>query len=460
MAKQTGSLDLKAAKKAADKAKEVNQYFWYKASNPEAGAHITEVDQETFLSNPSQGGGNLLAVSSGIAVRDGLRVLGSFGDTGVKLYGRQLYGASAPAIVSLMELKPSGIIASIDDEVYFDINNPGTQAAVINYTGDGSTKRFRLYETRNSILYPVTVTINDIEVASTDYTITATQNAWDDYQIQKYYVVFNTAPAVDAVIKISYVPKLSACNFTLGERDDDTMRGEYSVAIGRGNSATEKGSATIGLHNDAKGTLSTIFGDYNEVKGTNSHAIGHGLKVSRAGVVVIGKYNEDEISYIDIDPSADNRSKNLFVIGKGSADNARSNALEIDTSGNEKLSGDLTAKDISAQDISASGTVKANSHECFNVGNIEVVDESTSTGSVAANTDSGAKSFDISKAGYYPIAIAGYNMAGTNRMYQNVYAVYLSAQGNGTGTVSYRHRNGSASSFSGTLHVYVLWAKY
>lgn len=454
MAKQTGSLDLKAAKKAADKAKEVNQYFWYKAGSPEAGAHITEVDQETFLSNPSQGGGNLLAVSSGIAVRDGLRVLGSFGDTGAKLYGRQLYGASTPAIVSLMELKPSGIIASIDDEVYFDINNPGTQTAVIIYTGDGSTKRFRVYESRNSLTYPITVTIDDIEVASTDYSITAIQNAWDDYQIQKYYVEFNTAPAVDAVIKISYVPELSACNFTLGERNDDTMRGEYSMAIGRWNSATEKGSATIGLHNDAKGTLSTIFGDYNEVKGTNSHAIGHGLKVSRAGVVVIGKYNEDEISYIDIDPSADNRSKNLFVIGKGTADNARSNALEIDTSGNEKLAGDLTAKDISA-----AGTVKASGKECWNVSNIETVNESASTGSVTTNTDSGSKSFNISKAGYYPVGVVGWYMAGTNRAYQHIYMCYLSAQSSGAGTVSYRFLNGSASAFSGTMHAIVLWVK-
>ena len=66
-------------------AGKTNQYFWHKESvdpdseDDETGAHITEVPQEEW--EVSQSGGNLLARSNGIAVRDGLTELASFGTT-------------------------------------------------------------------------------------------------------------------------------------------------------------------------------------------------------------------------------------------------------------------------------------------------------------------------------------------------------------------------------------------
>ena len=63
-------------------AGKTNQYFWHKesvdpGSEDETGAHITEVPQEEW--EVSHSGGNLLARSNGIAVRDGLTELASFG---------------------------------------------------------------------------------------------------------------------------------------------------------------------------------------------------------------------------------------------------------------------------------------------------------------------------------------------------------------------------------------------
>jgi len=59
-----------------------SQYFWYESTGTEAGAHITEVPEEEW-SDPTDpnyhSGGNLLARSNGIAVRDGLVELASFG---------------------------------------------------------------------------------------------------------------------------------------------------------------------------------------------------------------------------------------------------------------------------------------------------------------------------------------------------------------------------------------------
>lgn len=70
---------LAVASDAQQTAQELNLHFWYTASGSEAGAHIAEVDKPTFESNPT--GGNLLSSSNGIAVRDGLTELATFGST-------------------------------------------------------------------------------------------------------------------------------------------------------------------------------------------------------------------------------------------------------------------------------------------------------------------------------------------------------------------------------------------
>ena len=51
----------------------------------DTGVHITEVTQEEFLADPENGGGNLLARSNGIAVRDGLTELATFDADTVEL---------------------------------------------------------------------------------------------------------------------------------------------------------------------------------------------------------------------------------------------------------------------------------------------------------------------------------------------------------------------------------------
>lgn len=62
-----------------------NQYFWHTQEGTDTGAHITEKPQDEFLDDPSNGGSNLLARSNGIAVRDGLDELATFGATGGRI---------------------------------------------------------------------------------------------------------------------------------------------------------------------------------------------------------------------------------------------------------------------------------------------------------------------------------------------------------------------------------------
>lgn len=59
-------------------AGDTNQYFWFTGSGSDTGAHITETPQDQFIADPQNGGGNLLARSNGVAIRDGLEELAIF----------------------------------------------------------------------------------------------------------------------------------------------------------------------------------------------------------------------------------------------------------------------------------------------------------------------------------------------------------------------------------------------
>lgn len=61
------------------------QHFWVTEEGTDTGVHITEIPQEDFLADPDNGGGNLLARSNGIAVRDGLTELATFSADGAQI---------------------------------------------------------------------------------------------------------------------------------------------------------------------------------------------------------------------------------------------------------------------------------------------------------------------------------------------------------------------------------------
>ena len=77
-----------AAKQIAD---DTEQHFWFTETGTDTGAHISEVTQEEFTdpTDPNyQSGGNLLARSNGIAVREGMKELATMSQDGfdVKTY--------------------------------------------------------------------------------------------------------------------------------------------------------------------------------------------------------------------------------------------------------------------------------------------------------------------------------------------------------------------------------------
>lgn len=62
-----------------------DQYFWVTETGTDTGAHITEIPREDFLADPDNGGGNFLARTNGIAIRDGMAELATFSSSGLNV---------------------------------------------------------------------------------------------------------------------------------------------------------------------------------------------------------------------------------------------------------------------------------------------------------------------------------------------------------------------------------------
>lgn len=83
MIKAEDNITLVSNKATHDIASDTAQFFWVEETGTDTGVHITEVTKDEFLADPS--GGNLLARSNGLAVRDGLEEVATFGADGVTI---------------------------------------------------------------------------------------------------------------------------------------------------------------------------------------------------------------------------------------------------------------------------------------------------------------------------------------------------------------------------------------
>lgn len=119
---------------------------------------------------------------------------------------------------------------------------------------------------------------------------------------------------------------------------------------------------------------------------------------------------------------------------------------EVEVLGDLAVTGNAT---INGQDVS----------KLLDRADFSMTTESGATGAISATTDSGAKTITVQKDGWYPYAVAGFNVAGTNRMYQNVYECTLTGRSAGEATVTYRFRNTANATFDGTFYVDILWIK-
>ena len=199
--------------------------------------------------------------------------------------------------------------------------------------------------------------------------------------------------------------------YTFGTRNSGSTIGNYSFAVGTSNTASGYGAYAEGSNCVASGS--------------SSHASGVYTIASEKGQTAIGKYNE-------------NKSDDLFEIGNGGGTMSRSNAFEVDISGNTMVAGKLTAG-------------AANS-ELITISEKEFTIEPLSPLSAT-----GATTVSISKSGYYPKGVVGFKTGSSNIAYVRC---ELTSRSSGSATLTYNARNLSTSQTSASdASVKILWLK-
>ena len=120
-----------------------------------------------------------------------------------------------------------------------------------------------------------------------------------------------------------------------------TQNGNYSSAIGYYSYAGPGAVSTaMGRSTDATGWASTAMGGYTLASGDASTAMGYYSIAADYASVAIGKYN---LSNSTANDASNFSSSNVaFVIGNGTASNAKSDAFKVMFNGDATVSNDLT----------------------------------------------------------------------------------------------------------------------
>ena len=161
---------------------------------------------------------------------------------------------------------------------------------------------------------------------------------------------------------------------------NNTASGPYSLVEGTLNEAQGKGAHAEGLETQATGDSSHTEGSYTKAKGQDSHAEGNdtearadfshaggqGTKAIGDAQTAIGRYNSTNTA-------------RAFIVGNGSSDTNRSNALALDWDGNMWITGNM----------SVSGSLSVGSPVAINMGGTgQTAIETVSTISSIISADS------------------------------------------------------------------------
>ena len=128
---------------------------------------------------------------------------------------------------------------------------------------------------------------------------------------------------------------------TMGQYTSATV--DYSAALGYGSSATGISSTAMGHYSASSGAASVAMGAWTTASGDYSIAMGWRTIASDYGSLSIGSFNSvNSIETTVGGAGAFNLANAAFVIGNGTASNAKSDAFVVYSNGNATLAGDLT----------------------------------------------------------------------------------------------------------------------
>ena len=216
--------------------------------------------------------------------------------------------------------------------------------------------------------------------------------------------------------------------------------GYCSHAEGEGGTASGSASHAEGYYTTAsatdahaEGSQTTASDDYSHAEGVDttasgyaSHAQNNGTCADQNNQTAIGKYNTK------------NNINNLFAVGNGTSDNARSDAFTVDKDGNVMAKGKTTLGAINGDSLFAYTSV------------------SVTTSSISANASGEVTSSASNLAGYYPLAIAEVNIS---TGVASLRRFYFSTQQTGKAVVKIGVQNDGTSAKTISATARILWVK-
>ena len=294
------------AQEATRIAGSTQQHFWNVTDGDDTGARITEISQDAFLADPENGGPNLLARSNGIAVRNGLTELATFGADGV-VVGAPGQSKAAFSANRMDMLSKIGIST-------FAIDQAGTQeeTRIVKTLNDQRGITGVYPNSYNRWVWSDAVAGGkvggslavSIIIASSAYSIT--QYLSDSFTIGTTETkTHNVANNVPCHVEVTYD---ASGSLAIKIYKTSASSGAYWMIL---RSVSYDGYIAMPVYSIGKradGTQS--YGPYSAILG--EELIGSGPRQT-----VIGKYNVE-----------DSNGNYVFIIGNGSS-SARSNALGV-----------------------------------------------------------------------------------------------------------------------------------
>ena len=272
-------------------------------------------------------------------------------------------------------------------------------------------------------------------------------------------------------------------------------RGSHAegTSIASGNVAHSEGvstqSAGEGAHSEGIGIEDGEYILHNLASGLGSHTqnIGttaSGIASSAGGFGTIAQGNYQTV--IGKPNIADSTS--ALIIGSGSIASdsySRKNALTVDWNGNVEADGDIedgsgnvladkadtsslatVATSGSYNDLSNKPTIPTKTSDLTNdshfvaKGDFVISSHTTTNKTISGGSTMSAATQTFTKSGYYPLAISGWVLNGSNATNLTLVHLYISSQASGSVGVTYRiHNAGSSQSTSSNVKVYILWIK-
>jgi roadblock/LC7 domain-containing protein len=385
-----------------------SQYFWQETSGTDAGAHITEVPKEEWQdsSDPNyHSGGNVLANTNAISVRDGLADLASFGANGA-IIGQNVNGQSRSIINAngMQVLRKSGgndtqIVnlgygdgtngsGGVSTTPYFTLGIRTTTTAAYDSSstysvGDLCVYSGDVYVCKNAITTPEAWNSSNWMLAKGNYSVVA-----GEMNISSGFAAFSEGSDNIAIGHQSHAEggETKAINdYSHAEGLRSTASGYVSHAEGMDTIAKGGQSHAEGNNTKANNSYSHAEGRDTTAGGTASHAEGYGCEIAqtannahaqnyytianKAGSTVLGTYNEADTSVGTIHPNGvDRYGTYAVIVGNGVDENTRSNILTLDWLGNAEIDGNVTAVNgafsgnVTAVNGAFSGTVTMENH--------------------------------------------------------------------------------------------------